>query len=51
MIIATQGVRLFIRCFKRSVIIHSLLYMERSYMLHIIQGVMLYAHCSLLYME
>ena len=52
MITATHGVRLFIRCCKRSeVVIHSFLYMELSYMLHVIQGVKLYAHCSLLYME
>ena len=44
MIIATKGVRLFARCFKWSEAVHSLLYMERSYMTNIIQGVKLYAH-------
>ena len=45
MIIATQGVRLFAGCFKRSEVIHSLLYMELSYMLSVIQGLKLFAHC------
>ena len=45
MIIATQGVRLFARCFKRSEVINSLLYMELSYMLSVIQGLKLFAHC------
>ena len=45
MIIATQGVRQFARCFKRSDVIHSLLYMELSYMLILIHGVKLYAQC------
>ena len=45
MIIATQGVRLFARCFKRSDVIHSMLHKELSYMLSVIQGLKLVAHC------
>ena len=37
MLITIHGVRLFACCFKRSEVIHSLLYMELSYMLS--------AHC------
>ena len=59
MIIATQGVSLFAHFLKRSEVIHSLPYMECSYMLNVIQGVKLYVQCyawseairSMLYME
>ena len=45
MLFAIHGVKLFSHSYTWSDVLHSLLYMERSFMLISIHGMKLYAHC------